>query len=539
MSWKASLAENKAMRIPVYVVTGFLCAGKTTFLNELLNRPSRRNIRTLLLQFESGEEAFHRRRANCTGRTITKKQLEAGRDKTAQAAASYIEETNPQEIWIEWNGMEPFYLLQELLLDHSLRLLCEIRKVLYITDEAVFEKMLKGTGSVQIGQAAESDVIIIRIPRQRADTLRTARIKRLAKSINPGVRVCLWESGDIAGICRQIKKEKDSGFFMFFMVLLFLSGGYYFAVPVFSSDALPINVWINVFTGILLQAIPFLLIGVLLSSAIQVCIPKAWIEKHFPKTFKGGMAAAVLGGFCLPVCDCASIPVFGSLVKKGVPLPSAVVFMLAAPVCNPVSILSTWYAFGGDLSVVAVRVGLGLVAAVLVGVSFIFCRTDKQMPEGGGMEEGVCFCCRSMDFGRVSSFKVWRLLKHAQTEFFDVAGYLVLGALVASVFQTFGLDFFRKLQEGAGASASTLLMMLVAFLLSLCSSSDAVVARSFAGQFPRMAVMGFLIFGPMMDIKNVMMLSSGFSRKFIVRLLFTVFIVCFFAVGIFYRWEGI
>jgi uncharacterized membrane protein YraQ (UPF0718 family) len=83
-----------------------------------------------------------------------------------------------------------------------------------------------------------------------------------------------------------------------------------------------VNTVINVFLGIILQAVPFLLIGVLLSSAIQIFIPKEWIERRFPKSIGLGMVVAILGGFCLPVCDCTSIPVFRSLVKKGIPLRS-------------------------------------------------------------------------------------------------------------------------------------------------------------------------------------------------------------------------
>lgn len=57
-------------------------------------------------------------------------------------------------------------------------------------------------------------------------------------------------------------------------------------------------------------------------------------------------------------------------------------------------------------------------------------------------------------------------------------------------------------------------------------SADAVVARSFAGQFPMGALMGFMVFGPMMDIKNLILLSGGFSRKFVLRLCLTSFCIC-------------
>ena len=103
----------------------------------------------------------------------------------------------------------------------------------------------------------------------------------------------------------------------------------------------------------------------------------------------------------------------------------------------------------------------------------------------------------------------------------------MIGSFVATVFQVMGSGMFNAAQGGAGLAISMLVMMLMAFVLSLCSSSDAIVARSVANQFPEGALMSFLVFGPMMDIKNIMMLSSGFSKRFIGKLLLTAFIVCF------------
>ena len=116
-------------------------------------------------------------------------------------------------------------------------------------------------------------------------------------------------------------------------------------------------------------------------------------------------------------------------------------------------------------------------------------------------------------------------MRHAQSEFFSVGKYLLIGAFVSALFQTLGSGLPWK-NGTSGLLLPLLLMMLMAFLLSLCSSSDAVVARSFAGQFPMGALMGFLVFGPMMDIKNIILLSGGFSKRFILRLCLTTFLVC-------------
>ncbi len=290
------------------------------------------------------------------------------------------------------------------------------------------------------------------------------------------------------------------------------------------------------FLGILLQAVPFLLIGVILSSAIQVFVPQRFIERRFPKSIGWGMLAAILGGFCLPVCDCASIPIFRSLVRKGIPLPVAITFMAATPVINPVVMLSTYYAFSGDLHIVITRVALGIAAAVLVGLFFALRPPKGQVLSGGALDRLMCSCGCYEDSESITTFsgKVGLFIRHSQAEFFDVGKYLVIGTFIATLFQVLGTGIFTAAQSGAGLAVSIILMMVMAFVLSLCSSSDAVIARSFASQFPMGAIMGFLVFGPMMDIKNVMMLSSGFSKRFIGKLLTTAFAVCFAVVFILY-----
>jgi uncharacterized membrane protein YraQ (UPF0718 family) len=288
------------------------------------------------------------------------------------------------------------------------------------------------------------------------------------------------------------------------------------------------NTLIHVFLGIILQAFPFLLIGILISSAIQVFIPGDAVARHFPRKVGMGMLVAVLFGFCLPVCDCVSVPVFRSLVRKGVPLPAAATFLLAAPVINPVVMLSTYYAYSGSLRAVAVRAGLGILSAVVIGLIFHIRPPKGEILSNGLHDEHCdCGCCGGHEEEKESRSR--HFLSHSRSEFFQVGKYLVIGAFVSALFQTIGTRNL-SLTDGAGYALSVFVMMVMAFLLSLCSSSDAVVARSFSADFSVGASMGFLVFGPMMDIKNVLMLLSGFSGRFVRRLAVTTFIVCYVVV---------
>lgn len=528
------------MIIPVYVVTGFLYAGKTTFLNAILNREDRSKIKTLLLQFESGEERFQGHFDHCICRCFSKKELEGQPDQMIRAIYRCVKEQAPDEIWVEWNGVTPFSLLQDFFLSPILRS-CRIQKVIHIADTTELEETLGRTGDALPEQIANSDAVILRISQQSSNTGSYQRMRHMVRNINPGVSVYKLKDTCPVNFYGRVMEKKPSPVYSFFRSLLFLTAVYFLTKPVLDLLSISVNTVINVFLGILLQAIPFLLLGVLLSSLIQIFVPRSWIEKRFPKSLAGGMLVAVAGGFCLPVCDCASIPIFRSLVRKGVPLPAAVTFMLAAPVINPIAILSTYYAFGGNLAVVAGRIGMGGFAAVVIGLSFAVFHSKQQELPNAKFDGVMCSCGCYQGASSLSGTrgKIELFLRHAQAEFFDVGKYLILGSFVASVFQGLGTGMFVNAQDKTGDAVSTVIMMTMAFVLSLCSSSDAIVARSFSNQFPMMAIMGFLIFGPMMDIKNLLMLSSGFSKRFIIRLLITSFFICFAVVFLFYQIGGI
>ena len=237
------------------------------------------------------------------------------------------------------------------------------------------------------------------------------------------------------------------------------------------------------------------------------------------------MLFALVCGFCLPVCDCATIPMFKSLIKKGVPTSSAVVFMVATPVINPVVILSTYYAFNGNWKIVLARILLGTICAI--GIGLIFTLKPMQVSFSIKSYEYNCECgCLFLRQKPGWKGKISLFWQHAQNEFFNVGKFLLIGIFISTVFQVISSKIACT-DANLHIIPSILLLMGMAFLLSLCSSSDAIVARSFANQFPFISILGFLVFGPMIDIKNLTMLSGNFPKKFIAKLTITVFFVCF------------
>jgi uncharacterized membrane protein YraQ (UPF0718 family) len=515
-------------RIPVFVVTGFLDSGKTTFMNDLLNRSDWSEISILTARFESGEVDFHSKNLNCESIMFSKRMLDTAPEEIISRLRERLANRKFDEIWIEWNGVTPLSRLYDIILHPDLQKICKISRVMHVADAESIESSVSGSGGVLLEQIGDCDFAVLRNSPRMGETARL-EAARLIRTINPGIRI--RDAQSYEDVYRDLFKKKRPRLAVFLLstallVLLYLS-----AKPLLEAAGAPINKAVNVFLGITLQAVPFLLIGVHISSAIEIFVDRAAIERRFPKTIGAGMAAAVIAGFCLPVCDCASIPIFRSLLRKGTPVSAAVTFLMSAPVINPVVILSTYYAFGGNIRIVMGRVLLGIVSAAVIGLFFAVRKEEHPILKGGAFERISCSCGCFEDARQVSfRGKLGLFFRHAQAEFFSAGRYLIAGVFISSILQAAGAGASPFARSGAGLAVSMAVMMATGFVLSLCSSSDAVVARSFAGQFPPGAIMAFLVFGPMMDIKNFMMLSYGFTRSFIIRLSAVAFLVSFFVV---------
>lgn len=324
---------------------------------------------------------------------------------------------------------------------------------------------------------------------------------------------------------------------------LFLIAGVPFAALIIAmSPALqlrypwmPVNTVIRGVAGLLLQAVPFTLIGVLVSAAVETWITADFIEKHAPKSIANGFLAAILAGVCVPVCDCVVVPTFSRLVARKLPLPCAVTFLCAVPVVNPVSIWATWYAFADVPAVAVTRVALGVGVALLVGVSFVIFPVKSQVLREKFFIKSCGSTCDSCDFdnndGPLISFKDHLKIyaHHVYADFMRLMPIILFGTTVASIIRVWlGADPASKINTTTVFVAIPA-MMLIAYASSLCSSSDAVIARSLAASLPMSSVIVFLLFGPMLDIKNTLMLIEDFKGKFVIRLTATIVVICLLA----------
>jgi uncharacterized protein len=278
----------------------------------------------------------------------------------------------------------------------------------------------------------------------------------------------------------------------------------------------------TVFLGIFFEAIPFLLLGVLASSFLRVFVSDELLARWVPRQRVPAAAIGALLGLAFPVCDCGAIPVSRRLVSKGAPVPTAVAFMLAAPVLNPIVLASTWIALGGISPVLALaRFGLVWAVAVLVALVFTLHGELSELlsvsdaPGLSGHEHGIG------DHHGDLRQRVGALLRHATDEFFEMGKYLVVGALLAAGLQAV-VPRATLAAFGQDPILSILAMMALAVLLSVCSTVDAFVALSFLGTFTPGAILSFLAFGPLVDFKSTLMYATILRR----RALLLVVILC-------------
>ena len=265
-----------------------------------------------------------------------------------------------------------------------------------------------------------------------------------------------------------------------------------------------------IFGSLLVQALPFVLIGAFASAMIEVFVPLGTLERlaTLPRPLQ--LPAAALAGVAFPICECGSVPVARRLAQKGLMPSAAVTFMLAAPVVNPVVIASTFIAYRGRdtmLEMVAGRFLLGMLVAVVAGW-VIGVRSADELLKPNPEDERT----HQIELGRPE--QRWRrFFLHLGNDFLFMGRYLLLGASLAAIVQTFlPASWIAKVADLP--VLSIVAMMVLAVLLSLCSESDAFIAASFV-QFGPSAQLAFLVFGPMVDMKLGALYAGTFRKGFL------------------------
>jgi uncharacterized protein len=301
-----------------------------------------------------------------------------------------------------------------------------------------------------------------------------------------------------------------------------------------------------VFLSIVLEALPFMLLGSLAGGLIEAFVSRERLASLLPRRKWRAVFIAAAAGFVFPVCECAVVPVVRRLIGKGLPLPAAVAYLLGGPVVNPVVAFSTAMAYNFNWQVTVLRLVAGYAIAVSIGllmgrlfsVNRALC-PEAHLPSG---KPPVCGCCARLPAavslrspadsdpaqdcawcpphgatGRSCTDKTGAAFVHAAQDFMAVGHYLVIGAFIAAVAQTF-VERSSFLALNGVPALAVAAMMALAVLLNLCSEADAFIAASFRGLMPLSAQMAFMLTGPTFDFKLLLMYQGLFQRRAIIAL---------------------
>ncbi|MDR0361064.1 MAG: permease [Planctomycetota bacterium] len=317
-----------------------------------------------------------------------------------------------------------------------------------------------------------------------------------------------------------------------------------YILPFVASDNETVGNFSVIFSSIMLEAMPFMLLGTLVGGVIEVFVSRERMESLLPRGAWASACVAAALGIVFPVCECAIVPVVRRLAGKGLPAAAAVAYLLAGPIVNPVVGLSTAMAYNFDWRPVVVRLGFGYLIAVCVALLLarIFRRgslfapgvvheTGKSVHDGHGNGGVSCGCghshvhhgkhghehgcgCGHDHAAEGEGFfpRIAAVFNHALDDFMATAPYLVAGGAVAAVAQTC-LERRLFLEMASSPALSSGAMILLAILLNLCSEADAFIAASFRGLVPFSAQMAFLMVGPMFDIKLLLMYRNFFKAR--------------------------
>lgn len=305
------------------------------------------------------------------------------------------------------------------------------------------------------------------------------------------------------------------------------------------------------FTTIMLEAIPFLLLGALISAIIEEFVSEERISKMIPKNRVLGSLVGIFLGLFIPACDCAVIPIAMRLKKKKVPTNVIVSFMLASPIISPVVLLSTFFAFGETEKMLlfgfempklfVYRTIFGVLVALVVGIILDIICKDAVLKEEtyehhhhhhdhehihtcNHHHEGCSCSHHEKETGPLGRVK--NIINIMYGDFMGIISYMAVGALLAATMQIL-LPISNIGGIVQNKYISTFIMMLLAFALSLCSTSDAFIARTFMNSLSKNSILAFILLGPMIDIKNTILLNRSFNKKFVIVLIASIFITVY------------
>jgi len=277
------------------------------------------------------------------------------------------------------------------------------------------------------------------------------------------------------------------------------------SVPGLTQDLLTLS------TSVIIESLPFVVLGVLLSIVVQAWLPDDLLMRYLPNSPALRRAAISLFGVALPVCECGNVPLARGLVLKGFTVSESMTFLLAAPIVNPITIITTHQAFGFDDGILVARILGGLAIANLVGWLF------SLHPEPHSLLAGrfAAQCAAGDTHARMN--RAEKSLDIFVRESSVLMPAVFIGSLIAGAIQV-AVPRDVLVWLGSNPLWSILAMMALAFVISVCSSVDAFFILPFASTFMPGSIVTFLVFGPIIDIKMLAIMRTTFTSRVLIQL---------------------
>lgn len=466
--------------IPTYVVMGFLGSGKTSAITTGIESHKISNV--LLFQFEQGIQ-----RPTLSNDRVHTFSIDDNHDNIISTCQQALRDHQYRELWIEWNGMGSLETFEELFFRSPLGNMLAIKHIYYVTHPSWIESQLPYLGEIPLSQIRYSDTIIL--------TNTTAEKATKYTELAPNSTWIACKSVKQWHIAKLIRSAKPRWKQYSIIPILLALAYMFYAQP---------N-WVTMTTAILLQMIPFLLLGTGISVIVEQYASLSRIEKYLQRSPIFAYVLAILMACTMPLCDCAVIPILRSLTRQGMTPKISLFFTMISPLLNPIVLLSTYYAFPKEPMILLGRPLLGILLAFLVSQYCgprIYGHTDsfppwKQLTLVKSLSKDIGF------FGRL------------QEETLRLLPFIIIGSILSSGLQLFLPKQWLQDISLSGSILVILGMMLLAFCVSICSTADAIIARSFMNVIPIPGILAFLLFGPVLDIKNYVLLRNLFPNSFV------------------------
>ncbi|WP_456284303.1 permease [Microbacterium sp. JZ101] len=288
-------------------------------------------------------------------------------------------------------------------------------------------------------------------------------------------------------------------------------------LPTRAQDGLTLSL------SVLIESLPFVVLGVLLSIVVQVWVPAHVIERALPRQGWARRAVLSLLGMLIPVCECGNVPFARGLLMRGLTPADALTFLVAAPIVNPIVILTTHQAFGWDGGILVARLVGGFLIANLIG--WLYSRHPDPERILTDRFRDTCEVVAGEQGDRAR-----RSLAQFVVELRAVMPALVIGSAIAGAVQVL-IPRSVLIAIGSNPVLSIVAMILLAMTVAICSNVDSFFALSFASTFSSGSLVAFLLVGPIVDVKMLALMRTTFTARVLAGIV-AVVLLSAFVIGI-------